>query len=446
MPLKNGRISIEVSCSCGCKTSVQSGTYGSYCLSCGRPIFSSEFRDDFNEEIRAVVKAEKLKIRHSTKTLPDLSVGSSLILSNCEICGGPLDPSQLFIVDGAVACKKCFEHLPTCKNCGETHLKTNLKNGLCEGCAISFKKCPTCGNVYDIRKYKTVILDEKEYCDSCLGTYLGAHNIHFQQYSYKPTPCFFGDKETANGRFFGVELEMDNSPRRKEFMALSYCEEIYYKPDGSLSCGVEVVTHPATLEYHMRELPWDRILSAAKRCGFKSHTGTSGDGSGASPTCGLHIHVSKEAFGQTTAKRDSNEAKILVLFDKFWPQLAVFSRRDPRSLERWAKHYANFDVSNDQMTDIIKRAKGECGKYSAVNLGANSGATVEFRLFRGTTNKETILASIQLLDLMFDAMALPTKRVHTMTWDEFILSGEKYAEFTNYIARLRGMSRNKGKI
>lgn len=446
MPLKNGRIVIEALCKCGKKTELQSGTLGSYCISCGKPIMASAYRYDFNKEIRKVVHEEKLKIRKGEHPVIDFAIGGSTLLSTCEICGGVLNAERIFIVDGNVICKSCYDSLPQCKNCGDRHIKSKLTKSLCEGCVVSFKTCPTCGDTYDTRKLKPIIIGDKEYCNNCIQTYLGVHHIHFENYSYKPEPQFFGDKETANNRFFGVELEMDNSQRRNEFMARSHCDEIYYKPDGSLSCGVEVVTHPATLEYHMNEFPWEKILESARLCGFKSHTGTRGDKTSHTPTCGLHIHVSKEAFGLTTSKRDSNEAKLLVLFDKFWPQLAIFSRRDPDSLSRWAKHYADFDVSQDQMTDIIKKAKGECGKYYAVNLRGNSGATVEFRLFRGTTNRETIIASIQLLDLLFDAMELSTKRVQSMTWEELVESGTKYSEFTSYIERLRSMSRNKGKI
>lgn len=38
-------------------------------------------------------------------------------------------------------------------------------------------------------------------------------------------------------------------------------EHLYCKHDGSLDDGIELVTHPMTLTYHMDEMPWARVLS-----------------------------------------------------------------------------------------------------------------------------------------------------------------------------------------
>jgi Putative amidoligase enzyme len=334
-------------------------------------------------------------------------------------------------------CKKCYEALPKCKGCGERHFKKYLKGGVCEACKESYETCPTCGNTYDRRKVRSFKVEDKTFCDECVGRYLKQKGIVFDGHSRKPTPIFFGDK--SEGRFFGVELEMDNSRRLNEFMARSHSDEFYYKSDGSLSCGCEVVTHPATLDYHMTEMPWKNLLKTALSCGYKSHQGTSGDRSSASPTCGLHVHVNREAFGRTSEERDKREAKLLLLFDKFWPQLVIFSRRDKGSLERWARRYAGFDVSKDQLTDIISKAKGENSgnRRYAVNFTGNSGATVEFRMFRGTLNYNTVIATIQLLNELIECTKLSTKKVQDLSWEEFCATCEKYGEFAEYLSRLR---------
>ena len=445
MPLKDGRIVVLVKCQCGRETEVSSSTYGSYCLSCGRTIFSSNHLDELNEEIRKVVKEERLKIRKSKKnhtfTEIDYSVGGSSVISACFCCGGSLNAGQIYLVDGETVCKNCYENkVPKCNGCRTPHFKQFLNSlGLCEGCVESFVKCPSCGTTCDKRKSRPFTLEDgTTWCYNCVSRYLGAHHVMFQQYSYKPTPLMLGDM-TATYRF-GLEIEMDGSDRRYEFMARSHCDEIYYKPDGSLGPGgVEMVTHPATLEYHMTEFPWERILKAAKASGYRSHTGAGG---GSQPTCGMHIHVSKKAFGRTSEEQDKREAKLVMLFDKFWKQLIIFSRRDLRSIERWARRYADIDSKSDNLSDIITKAKGENMHERGRAINFLPTNTVEFRLFRGTLNRETVLASIQLLELFIKATKLPTNKIHELTWDEFCDDGcEKYDEFKGYISRLRSMKK-----
>jgi hypothetical protein len=440
MPVKDGRICVSVRCSCGSETDVVSGTYGAYCRTCGKSIFTSDHREELNEEIKTLIHTEKLKIRKEKKGVKistDFSIGSSFMLSECFLCGAALPADNVFIVDGEIVCKHCYETaIPKCKGCGDRHFKKNLnKKGICQGCEEAFTTCPSCGATIDRRKTRTFTIEGVERCDNCVSQYLKAKGVIFDGYSTKPRPIFFGDKEDIV--FFGVELEMDNSNRRNEFMARSHTDEIYYKSDGSLSCGVELVTHPATLAYHMETMPWANILSSAKSCGYKSHMGSSSDGS--HPTCGLHVHVNREAFGKGN-EQDSREAKLLVIFDKFWPQLVIFSRRDKSSLERWARRYATFDVKSEELDAIIKKAKGENSgnRRYAVNFTGNGGKTVEFRLFRGTLQYSTIIATIQLLSMIVEATKLSTSEVQDLTWEDFCAEGErKYSEFAEYISRLR---------
>lgn len=458
MPLVDGRIVISVSCpKCGESTQLSSGNNGFYCSKCARPNSITNFRELLQTELQKVVLEERKRIREDKKqhkfVSDDYSVGGSVVISSCSLCKATFTEGKVFVVDGEPICERCRSNLPSCNGCGEKHLKKYLKDGVCAGCAVSFKKCTTCGKTYDRRHFREFDVEEpgegvKHFCDNCVDTYLGVKNIRYEGYSHKPRPTFFGDMET--GFPMGVELEMDNSRRRKEFMARAHCDEIYFKSDGSLVSGVELVTHPCTLDYHMKELPWRHILDTAKACGYRSHTGTSGDSTSNHPTCGLHVHVSRDAFGRSSDERDKREAKLLLLFDKFWDKLVIFSRRDSRSLERWAKRYATFDVSKEQIDTLIKKAKDVSGRdrRMAVNIcngeGGRDRSTVEFRMFRGTLNYETLIATLQLLVLLVECTTLTTKKVQLMTWEDFRDMGcERFTEFSGYIKRLQS---NKKKI
>lgn len=100
--------------------------------------------------------------------------------------------------------------------------------------------------------------------------------------------------------------------------------------DGSLESGIEIVSHPMSLDYHCNEMPLAQVLEEARSLRYRSH------GAG---TCGLHVHVSRRAFGDVEAQQEACIARILYFFEKHWEELLKFSRRSLRQLERWAARY-----------------------------------------------------------------------------------------------------------
>lgn len=129
--------------------------------------------------------------------------------------------------------------------------------------------------------------------------------------------------------------------------------------------------HPMSLQYHKEEMPWAHILHRAAEMGYTSHQ---------SGTCGLHVHVSRAAFGDTEAAQDAAIARVLYFFEKNWEELLKFSRRTQRQLDHWAARYGY----REQPRDILEHAKkgSHAGRYTCVNL--ENRATIEFRIFRGT--------------------------------------------------------------
>lgn len=74
-----------------------------------------------------------------------------------------------------------------------------------------------------------------------------------------------------------MELEIDGAGERNDraqrlmTTANRGCERIYIKHDGSLDDGMEIFTHPMTLQYHLDEMPWSEVLAEAVRMGYLSH-------------------------------------------------------------------------------------------------------------------------------------------------------------------------------
>lgn len=256
------------------------------------------------------------------------------------------------------------------------------------------------------------------------GKNLNQLTIH--EYNYKPTPVFHG----AGPRFFGVELEIDEAGEctssARALMAVANRDgaHAYCKHDGSLEEGFEIVTHPMSLDYHLTQMPWAEVCRKAVSLGYLSHQ---------AGTCGLHVHVSRAAFGDTPEKQDAVIARILYFFEKHWEELLKFSRRTPAQLNRWAARYGY----QEQPKDILEHAKDDrhASRYTCVNL--TNADTIEFRIFRGTLRVNTILATLQLLDRICDvALALSDDVLKEMSWTTFA-AGCEAPELVQYLKERR---------
>ncbi len=247
-----------------------------------------------------------------------------------------------------------------------------------------------------------------------------------QDYCYKPEPIFYGE----GPRYFGVELEIDgggeDSYHAQELMEIANARRphAYCKHDGSLEDGFEIVTHPMSLDYHMNDMPWAAVMEKARELRYWSHQ---------AGTCGLHVHVSRTAFGRTQEEQDTVIARILYFVEKHWEDLLKFSRRSPRQLEQWASRYGY----KDHPREILDHAKkgGGGGRYSSINL--ENYATIEFRIFRGTLKYNTLIATLQMVNRICDvALHLTDSELKAMSWTTFV-AGCIEPELVQYLKERR---------
>ena len=244
------------------------------------------------------------------------------------------------------------------------------------------------------------------YCESCCEM---LRNRAIHDYSYRPEPIFYGDAP----RYFGVELEIDGAgevgSNAEKILAIGNrdAERVYCKHDGSLDDGFEIVSHPATLVCHMQDFPWEQMMKKAVQLGYCSHQ---------AGTCGLHVHISRKAFGASTLEQEASIARLLFFVEKNWNELLKFSRRTNRQLERWAARYG-YEHTPKAIMDKAK--KGGNGRYAAVNRC--NYHTVEFRLFRGTLKYNTFIATIQLVNRICDAAMYNTDdSIAKLSWSDFV--------------------------
>ena len=339
----------------------------------------------------------------------------------CGLCSGRYPASRNAVADGVNLCPECAAaQTVICRCCGNLILRSNAVDGdLCECCyEEDYVRCTDCGAIipYDEAWYLPGDRDMREN-PYCYGCYMNERHNPIKEYCYKPVPIFYGKSK----RYYGVELEMDDGGKDEDNaetllnIANRDAEHMYIKYDGSIEDGFECVTHPMTLDYHMRKMPWRELLDEAISIDYLSHL---------AETCGLHVHINRSGLGNTYDEQECTIAKILYFYEKFWNEILKFSRRTERQVLQWANRYGG-GLINPKET--LKRAKSaHLGRYTAVNLENEN--TIEMRIFRGTLKYSTLAATLQFVDAVCDtAVSLTDEELQNLTWLDFVqrISAEK---------------------
>lgn len=334
--------------------------------------------------------------------------------------GSRLDPvSRLWWSHAETLCRSCADDAWTCDRCdGLTH--PDYAHHLSD----ELTYCQRCYENYS------------EYCDACRGTYSEGHGddceslpVRVRNYSYKPDPEFAwieevdGDVASDNRTlmstpFLGFELEIECSGSINEALDIadeSFDGHAYYKEDGSIEYGFEIVTHPMTLEAHKRLINWS-FASRLAKIGCRSWN---------TSTCGLHVHISRSAFRGATH---------IAMFQHLIINNDVeMSRLAGRSSDRWASFHG-------VRQDIQKRLKGQAHpqRYEAVNTTPED--TIEVRMFRGSLKAERVMMALELVDAAFHYTKrmgtndyIRTDRAHFYHFAQWVSGNEKYQNLNYYI-------------
>ncbi|MDL2287991.1 amidoligase family protein [Oscillospiraceae bacterium OttesenSCG-928-F05] len=330
----------------------------------------------------------------------------------CEHCLCAVHPDDTFEVSGQILCPQCFDdETITCDSCGsrifETSNAGNRDTVLCHRCYDDYyTHCDDCNTL--IRQSDTYGDEDEdgEYCYDCHMR--RQENRVIRGYDYKPDPIFYGDSI----RNFGIELEIDgageNHDKARDILDVANYrdEHIYCKHDGSLSDGFELVSHPMSLEYHCNDMPWRGLLNKALDLDYRSHQ---------TDTCGLHIHVSRDAFGETRSEQEDVIARVLFFIETHWLEVLRFSRRTEYNMSRWAARYGR----KDNPKDVLDTAKQSGARYACVNL--TNSETIEFRMFRGTLKYNTLIATLQFVDRICDvALSMSDHEIQSLSWTQFV--------------------------
>lgn len=379
---------------------------------------------------------------------------------HCDECG------ELVHQDDAIWCEDNFtrycqdcadEFTFTCEECGEVHSIDNMnttgdEREICDHCIENgeYYYCADCGELYHCDDLIYNENDDTDYCrycyeehTHCAFDYENAENRDNENIEksikdyddinaiteYHKNPIDFIKRKSSNDKdneklFLGVELEISNNSSSYLKEASSFVADNLYcriESDSSIpNYGFEIISDPMTLnKWHERKNKINQVFNELINNGFISHNASGGN-------CGLHIHASREALGDTEAEQENTINNIILITENFKKELQQFSRRKDYS---WC-HFFNDDTEENKETNIekIKEEKGSKSRYQVINT--KNRHTIELRLNRGTLKTNTFFASIQLF---YNIIQLAkTKNFINKSWN-FLIKMNNFEELQSYV-------------
>lgn len=280
-------------------------------------------------------------------------------------------------------CERCDEcdDAYRASSCALNRIRWIDRNGsnrhgyLCDPCRNHIGICDGCSN-----NFHESLLNSNGWCEHCREDEEvdGIDDEGLYDYSYKPDPCYHGTPADKLYMWIELEVELPRGGSRLPCVEALADPLLYAKCDSSLNHGFEIVTHPMGFDWidrHRSRL--EKILATCKAHDARSHD---------VDTCGLHIHLSRNAFTAVEAYR--------------FMQLV---EGNPAFFETISRRKGNFkycEIGASPKRELIALAKGlqDCKGYrrSGVNV---TRRTLEVRFWRGTLGP-SFLGSIEFTHAM----------------------------------------------
>lgn len=262
---------------------------------------------------------------------------------------------------------------------------------LCPTCYPNWDKCTFCGRV----ARKENIFNAYGCCNCIrdIDDVVRAHNYKPKVYQHYHTSTIMENDiyKVDTTRYFGTELEFHVGEHRDRNTVAGLIERemyrllgkkhnlYYYKHDGSVKPGFEIVTMPMTREF----IDWRQDIFAMLFSTMKSIVPTIDALVENHPSCGFHVHVSRDSMSKLHVFR-------LASF--------VFSNVDNLSRigRRPLNQYCNAKIRYPLTMQSNKALKLHDERYKVLNL--QNEETIEFRFPKGLTDIETFLMTLELCD------------------------------------------------
>lgn len=334
----------------------------------------------------------------------------------CHDCGDLIDKSDAVEFEGKIYCDSCCHDLDLveCDYCGELVRRDDLHHidytnvDVCDSCYDEhFSECSCCGEIVN-NEYIHYWSDTDEWlCPDCWEAHEREEEEESESSTYYIRGYHAGNPDGIQfyGKgpcYFGMEIEIDEGGEDDEnagilLEKIGGYEHAHCEHDGSLNEGLEFITQPMSYNYfhHDFRTYLEAFAEKATKLGYTAHN---------AETCGLHIHVSRNAFSDESIER------LWTLFYKFKNEMLTFSRRKPDQLR-----FCELPTKKN----IAKTYTPGGNRYQALNL--NNSTTIEFRLWRGSLNVKTILATLEFTNAICTwALNHSMEELDSVTWEDFV--------------------------
>lgn len=181
--------------------------------------------------------------------------------------------------------------------------------------------------------------------------------------------------------FLGVELEMEMEDYSKRNVVYAELHRLIHsnknfvlERDGSLNYGFELITQPHTYEKLLKTL---KVVEEIPNVSAKSSR------------CGMHVHISKKAF-----KEELEQGTLILICMQLQNYFKKFS-------ERKSYDYCRLHLRGETFSDIDSWNKvfsNRSERRMFINL--TNSQTVEFRIFQGSTDYNTVVANVQMVIIL----------------------------------------------
>lgn len=236
-----------------------------------------------------------------------------------------------------------------------------------------------------------------------------------------------------NTTYMGIELEV----QRGNSLPLNYLaakaqdilgDYFMMKEDSSISDGFEIVSHPMTYGWIRKNIDIKKAFEQLEEIGLEEDS-----------SCGMHIHVNREAATRTTWW------KVALIISKCYVPVTKFTRREQRDLNDWASIPRKHKLMDKMLSGRLRRnlslegeEEGRGRRYCAINTTNEN--TFEFRMFSTTLDPTTFKATLQFVNAILE-FAAGVGAAHLITsrdskvWDDFKAYAEKnkYSLLVNYL-------------
>ena len=299
----------------------------------------------------------------------------------------------------------CDNEIYCCDNCGTYHYEQNIHYSehddhyYCDDCYDNYATCGEYDAPSDCDTTSNTLYST--YDDTEAQTCINDYHCYDREFEFRQL-----EGETTK-EYLGVELEIErqNGGVKQGATFVRNNLNCVTAHDGSLDNGFEIISDPQTLNYWLsRKDKITAVFNDLTAHGFVSHKSTH---------CGLHIHVSRAALGDTLEQQNVVVATLELIVANFKQQIKQFSRRDNYRYCQFLDELTHFELS----TEDIRQKKETCtDRYQVINT--NPTKTIEFRVFRGTLNPQTFFASLQLVHNL--VQAAKSGKYKGMTWQQLI--------------------------